>query len=120
MTRAEVYNPLSKLNLAKSIEGELLARSVDPLSSVDVIGSGVYAIYYTGDFSIYQILAQANSDGKYERPIYVGKAIPKGGRKGGGLFKSAGAAGRSLADRLKQHANSIDECSNLRARLKSS
>lgn len=107
------YNPLDKINLAKSIEGELLNRSVDSLDSVEHIkGAGVYAIYYTGSFKAYRSIASQNANGKFEKPIYVGKAIPKGGRKGG-LTKDA-SSGRALADRLRQHAASIDEAKNLK------
>jgi len=43
------YNPLDKINLAKSIESELLARHADSLASInDISGVGMYAIYYTG------------------------------------------------------------------------
>ena len=47
-----------------------------------------------------------------KKPIYVGKAIPKGGRKGG-LTKDASVGSRALADRLRQHAASIEEATNL-------
>lgn len=106
------YNPLDKLNLARSIEGELLAREPVPLSATeDIRGAGVYAIYYSGDFEVYAPVADANRDGVFSKPIYVGKAIPKGGRKGG-LTKDS-SAGRALAARLGQHATSIDEAGNL-------
>ena len=106
------YNPLDKTNLAKSIEAELLNRPVDPLGSVDHIsGAGVYAIYYCGNFAPYKLLSIANTNGAFEKPIYVGKAIPKGGRKGG-LTKDA-SKGSALADRLRQHAASIQESENL-------
>ena len=106
------YNPLDKLNLARSIEGELLAREPILLSATeDIRGAGVYAIYYSGDFEVYEPVADANRDGVFSKPIYVGKAIPKGGRKGG-LTKDS-SVGRALAARLGQHATSIDEAENL-------
>jgi hypothetical protein len=111
--KGKAYNPLEKVNLAKSIEGELLARPTEPLSAVaNATGAGVYVIYYTGAFPAYASIAAENRDGKFERPIYIGKAIPKGGRKGG-LSTDVSAAGRALGDRLKQHATSIDEAENL-------
>lgn len=106
------YNPLDKLNIAKSIESELLDRPVAPLSEAGSIkGAGVYAIYYAGDFAPYSAVAELNSGGVFTQPIYIGKAIPKGGRKGG-LTKDA-SVGVALADRLRQHAASIDESENL-------
>jgi hypothetical protein len=106
------YNPLDTLNLARSIEIELLARDAIALSAAaDIKGAGVYAIYYTGGFAPYGPIASANRSTP-SKPIYVGKAIPKGGRKGG-LMADAGT-GRALAERLGQHAQSITETSNLR------
>ena len=111
--KAQPYNPLDKLNLAKSIETELLGRPGMALSEVDAItGAGVYVIYYSGPFQSYRPIASANADGLNSKPIYVGKAIPKGGRKGG-LNRDVSASGKALADRLRQHASSIAEASNL-------
>ena len=50
-------------------------------------------------------------DLRFDRPIYVGKALPKGSRKGGIQF-DAGAE-RSIYSRLRQHARSIDRADNL-------
>ncbi len=107
------YNPLGKINLAKSIEAELLGKVGIPLSDTDSItGAGVYAIYYHGPFPAYAILTSSLRDGPNAKPIYVGKAIPKGGRKGG-LRRDVSASGKALADRLRQHAASISVASNL-------
>ena len=106
------YNPLDKLNLANSIAGALLTLDVSPLSEVDmIVGAGVYAIYYTGDSELYAPLSALNSNGAFQQPIYVGKAIPKGGRKGG--LSLDASQGKALRDRLKQHATSINEVNNL-------
>lgn len=100
------------MNLAKSIAEQILERSVLSLSDTDGIkGAGVYALYYFGDFKPYSPISNENKIGNPSRPIYVGKAIPKGGRKGG-LTKDS-ALGKALADRLRQHASSIDEAYNL-------
>jgi hypothetical protein len=109
---SEPYNPLDKINLAQSIERELLGRDCEPLSQVDeIVGAGIYVIYYSGPFEAYGRV-RANIDEKaFDEPIYVGKAIPKGGRKGG-LGKDAGR-GTALRDRLRQHASSVDEATNL-------
>lgn len=109
------YNPLDKFNLAKSIESELLARPIVMLGEVgDVIGAGVYAIYYTGSsFPAYAPIATANKGGAFKQPIYIGKAIPKGGRKGG-LAADVASTGHALADRLRQHASSIEQANNLK------
>ena len=115
MTTAKIqpYNPLDKLNLARSIEIELLGRSAVPFDALDGIrGAGVYVIYYGGPFPAYSPIASNAPESPTRRPIYVGKAIPKGGRKGG-LTNDASATGRALAERLSHHAKSISEASNL-------
>lgn len=107
------YNPLDKPNLAKSIEVELLERQPVSLNkTTNIVGAGVYVIYYAGDFEPYQPLATKNRKNAFSRPIYVGKAIPKGGRKGG--LTGDSSTGRALADRLGQHAQSIEQSTNLK------
>ncbi len=71
------------------------------------IGSGVYAIYYTGKSELYSRISQVNRL-SYDLPIYVGKAIPAGARRGKG-----GKEGNSLYKRLSEHAKSIELVDNL-------
>lgn len=107
---APSYNPLDRINIARSIAGELLARDVTPLTAADGIwGAGIYALYYSGGFGPYA--PARNRADAMETPIYVGKAIPKGGRKGG--LRPPARLGRALAERLRQHATSISEVDNL-------
>ena len=106
------YNPLDKFNIAKSIEAELLSRQPAPLSEADaILGAGIYVIYYAGPFAAYAPVQANPAAGNFNAPLYVGKAIPKGGRKGG-LSKDS-SSGKALADRLRQHASSVDEANNL-------
>jgi hypothetical protein len=106
------YNPLEKTNLARSVEDALLSATVRKLSDTSgIVGAGIYAIYYVGDFVPYAPLLVAHNAILYSLPIYVGKAIPKGGRKGGML--TAAGKGHALSDRLRQHYVSISETSNL-------
>ena len=108
----DAYNPLDKLNLGKSVAEALLDSPVRALTdTANLVGAGVYAIYYTGDFAPYAPIATMNADGRYSQPIYVGKAIPKGGRKGG--LGADAASGRALRDRLGQHAATVQEAENL-------
>ena len=105
------YNPLAKVNLARSIELELLLRPPIALAELgEFEGAGIYVIYYAGDFPAYSPI-RFHSEASHAIPIYVGKAIPKGGRKGG-LTKDS-SRGTALRDRLRQHAVSIDEAQNL-------
>jgi Eco29kI restriction endonuclease len=102
------YNPLDKRNLGISVETALIRSSVHPLPPKEKFtGAGIYAIYYTGDFKSYKKISERNRNKRFELPIYVGKAVPKGARKGGfGLGISPGTV---LYSRLRQHSNSIKE-----------
>jgi hypothetical protein len=107
------FNPLDKTNLGRSVAEALLQQPVGPLSATaDLVGAGVYAIYYTGDFEPYQPIAARNRGERFSQPIYVGKAVPRGARKGGLSFDAT--KGRALRDRIRQHANSIDEANNIK------
>ena len=68
-------------------------------------GAGINAIYYVGDFPAYERIAIANREGRFSRPIYVGKAIPSGSRKV--AFKIGNTAERSLYSRLQEHAETV-------------
>lgn len=102
------FDPLSKPALAESIANQLLKRPVFSLPPKEKFtGSGVYALYYSGDFAPYKPIARKNAS----IPIYGGKAIPKGSRKGGvGLASSSGNA---LLGRLSKHSISIGFTANL-------
>ena len=106
------YNPLDKINLGKSVAQALLAQAVVALAeTAELQGAGVYAIYYTGPFPAYEPIVTPNRNDESWRPIYVGKAIPKGGRKGG--ITADASKGTALRDRLRQHAASIEQANNL-------
>lgn len=106
------FNPLDRKNLGASVAEALLERKPTPLGQIaDFKGAGVYAIYYTGALACYEMLAEANRDGRFQLPIYVGKAIPKGARQGGvGLGDDPGYV---LRDRLREHARSVEQAENL-------
>lgn len=112
MNEREPYNPLDKHHLGESITDALLRSDAEPLGDIDSFnGAGIYAIYYSGHFDGYGPIAERNRDGRFELPIYVGKAVPPGARKGNfGLDADPGTAEYS---RLRQHAKSVDEAENL-------
>jgi hypothetical protein len=100
------------MNLGRSVADALLLRPVAAFAQTsELVGAGVYAIYYSGDFAPYRPVSERNRDDEFAQPIYVGKAVPKGARRGGLTFDAS--SGRALRDRLKQHAMSISEASNL-------
>lgn len=105
------YNPLDKKNLGISVADAMLAKPVSqfPLET-RFVGAGIYAIYYVGDFQPYAPVTERNRDGRFEAPIYVGKAIPAGARRGGGLGVTTGPV---LFRRLAEHAQSISQAENL-------
>jgi hypothetical protein len=75
-------------------------------------GAGIYALYYSGDFVAYKPITDKNKNNKFDFPIYIGKAVPKGARKGGLGFNAA--PGRVLFKRLQKHADSIKQTRNLK------
>ena len=73
------FDPLDYGNIAKTVVDALLSHPLVPLDGVSPFdGAGIYAIYYSGPFAAYGLIAEQPG----AVPIYVGKAIPPGGRKG--------------------------------------
>lgn len=106
------YNPLAKENLGQSVAEALLEREFGPLPPPEkFVAAGVYAIYYNGAFEAYSPLIERNTaaaqQGNPETPIYIGKAVPAGARKGG--FGLGASPGLALYKRLAEHADSIHE-----------
>lgn len=111
MSRVIPFNPLEKVNLAQSVGDALENENPCPLANLEKFeGSGIYALYYRGDFFAYKALASMNEE-EFLVPIYVGKADSKGKRKGG--FIEGGATGYTLYNRLKDHQKSIVQARNL-------
>lgn len=107
------FNPLDKRNLGASVAEALLASPIHALEDIEIFhGAGIYAIYYVGDFPAYKEIAKRNRDGHHQAPIYVGKAVPEGARKGGGAA-AGDAPTRALYKRLAEHAESIRAVENL-------
>lgn len=105
------FNPLHKRHLGESVGQAMLRQPVVSLTELQSFdGAGIYAIYYSGDFPAYRDIAKCNKDDHFNAPIYVGKAVPKGARKGGDL---EAMPGKVLFSRLMQHTRSIEESSNL-------
>jgi len=115
VTQDKPYNPLQKRHLAESVVRAILAQPARQMTeTADLRGSGVYILYYFGNSPLYSPLARLNHNGALEQPIYIGKAIPKGGRKGGFADDEQGAVrGTALRDRLGQHFVSISNARNL-------
>lgn len=67
----------------------------------------MYALYYEGRLPFHSGV----SGGDARQPIYVGKAVPTGARKGGASGKPS--SGKELHNRLCEHAKSVEQAKNL-------
>ena len=106
MTQA--YDPLDYQNLARSIVNALLETKPTTLPPMETVGgSGVYALYYCGSLPFYASVASPEC----HTPIYVGKAVPSGARKG--RTNNLPGSGTELHRRLRDHSKSIDQAQNL-------
>lgn len=74
------------------------------------LGTGVYALYYTGTTGIYSKYGELNRLA-YHYPIYVGKAVPTGWRQSRTL--SLAQQSRELGNRLREHQRNLEAVSNL-------
>ncbi len=113
MTRDNVvpFNPLDKRHLGESVAQAMLRQPTIPIAEIkNFDGAGIYAIYYHGAFPAYKLISGWNKDGQCKAPIYIGKAVPKGARKGSDLSANPG---RVLFSRLLQHLRSVEEATNL-------
>lgn len=107
----EPFDPLNRVNLGRSVETALLSRPVVPLAEVPPFwGSGIYAIYLV-DATKAPTDLYGRAAGQ-PAPIYVGRAVPKGARKGLVTGELA-ARSRALWARLDEHHTSIEQTANL-------
>ena len=107
-----VFNPLDRLTLAENISDHLLKRQLMPLPPDRFRGAGIYAIYYVGDYPLYKKLALSITSGENAIPLYVGKAIPPGSRKG--ALRLNANPGTALHKRLCDHRDSIKTTRDLK------
>ncbi len=99
-----VFDPTDPRLIGELIARTLMLQPVQPLSSVGKFyGSGVYAIYYRGDFPAYVPISGTGN------PIYVGKADPATMNA-----QTVQQQGNGLSTRLVEHKNSIGAVTNIR------
>lgn len=100
----ELYDPLTYDNL---MAGTVLEFERQPLlrlsDDISVRGPGIYCLVYTGPFDVYGEIAASGN------PVYVGKAVPPGSRRG----DTVNVESPALRNRLREHARSIDQTTNL-------
>lgn len=107
------FNPLDTKNLGVAVVRALLEKPALPLAGLTKFnGAGIYAIYYRGGLPLYAPMSAVNTKPADPRwPIYIGKAIPPGARKG--KFTVEATDSVAIFDRLEDHAKSISQASNL-------
>lgn len=104
----KAYDPLNYENLARSVVAALLESVSTGLPPTEKFsGSGVYALYYMGTLPFYSHISSSD----LHKPIYVGKAVPTGTRKGNRTIDSE--SDTELYRRLHDHAKSIEQAKNL-------
>lgn len=97
-----VFDPANPNVVGRIVGITMIAQDRKPLAVVDrFYGSGVYAIYYNGDFGPYAAIS------KKEHPIYVGKADPAEPSA-----KSAMEQGDRLVNRLADHRKNITKATS--------
>ena len=107
------YSPLEIRELASCVMNALLRQEQSPLRPIkEFPGCGLYAIYYDGDHPEYRMISDRNRESPASWPIYVGKAVPSGGRKGWATEGDT-PKGPFLFRRLRQHAESIEQTDTL-------
>jgi len=112
MSHTPAFNPLDKRNLGESVGLALSRCPVHPLADLPAFtGAGIYALYYAGDFAPYAALSALNRPAS-TTPIYIGKAVPEGSRKG--VNSKASHESRKLRQRLREHAASINHTTALK------
>lgn len=98
------YNPLAESNLARQVADAIERQPLRALMPDRFYGSGLYALYYHGDFGLYRPITNSAI------PIYVGKAAARSTRIGA---VDSGTA--KLWGRIAKHARSLDQADNLTA-----
>lgn len=97
---SENFNPLDDKNIQKLFLSELDNKEFKTFDCIQsVTGQGVYVIW----------ASELPYDFDKEKPVYIGKAVSPGGRKGDtGRFTSS-----PLKKRLLEHMKSIQKATNL-------
>ncbi len=94
---AFVFDPAAFHTIAHVIATAVFAQASHPLEQVpDELGSGVYALFYTGPLECYSAICNKNF------PIYVGSAIPEKYDA-----RNSREQGISLSKRLGEHKRTI-------------
>ncbi|WP_430404178.1 Eco29kI family restriction endonuclease [Hyphomonas sp.] len=98
-----IFDPADPSVVGRFVALAMVAQKSAPLDTIGKFyGSGIYAIYYNGDFPLYAPISGG------ETPIYVGKANPQSG-----AAKTPIEQGPRLSGRLADHRKNIIKAENL-------
>lgn len=104
----DVFSPFSQ-DVVELLVTAFVTRSLENLPPEKVgKGPGVYGLFYAGDFGPYAQLAKQFLD----VPIYIGKAVVPGGRKGAGKKKATN--NNYVVRRLIEHSRTISQTKSLK------
>ena len=104
--KKHIYKSDIFVELVKDAVRVFNGTPVHPLPPPETfLGTGVYALYYTGQNPLYRKYAELNRL-SYRYPIYVGKAVPKGWRQSR-TSDSSLTQSRELHSRLREHGRNI-------------
>lgn len=97
-----VFDPSDPKVIGRFVSLALVAQARHPLAEIPrTYGSGIYAIYYTGEFPAYEPIRNT------ETPIYVGQAAPISRHA-----KTPKQQGPRLSARLSDHRKNIAKASS--------
>lgn len=112
----EILDPFDHLTISEDELNEVFLNAFESASCESfpergnpTDGCGVYGLFYFGDIDRYERVS--NDRWECEMPIYIGKAVPEGSRKGGAFLKTD--HGPRLHRRLLDHRGSIEQAENL-------
>ena len=107
-----VYHSEEFVELVKDAVRFFNGTPVHPLPLKEkFFGTGVYALYYTGENEVYRRYAELNRL-EYKYPIYVGKAVPKGWRQSRNSHDVTKSSSE-LYSRIREHTRNIDTVSKV-------
>lgn len=114
--RPQLFDPLDYGSLSQTLADRLMQSHLMRLTEVEPFGgSGIYALFYAGDFPVYEELSALNVARPGTLPIYIGEAVPRT-LKGSGyelVDESDSVRDRLYRRVCRDHLRSITKATNL-------
>lgn len=100
MKQPKLFDPFQMENIIGTLYNALMSSEQCPFQDLEPFdGAGTYAIFYSGSLPLYSDLSGRDI------PIYVGKAVPHGARKGDLVGEAMESS--ALYKRLSEHKKSL-------------